>query len=274
MGSRPNADAAPPNLHSGWRVQAASSFAAVPVPRAAKGVVRPAKRRRLLYFLNTFDRGGAELGLLFLARNGFFEPFDTRVVAICQGQGGLEHDLAASGLRAEALFPSERMTWRHMAAGLPRLVGLLRREQPAVLVLSLPQANIVGRIAACLTGIPVVVSFEHNTRLSRRLFERLYLLLSPRVNIMFADCARTAEVALQRLYLRRRVPHFVVPLCSFPLQQARRPPKLSSKQPTLRVASAGRLTPIKNNRCLIEAVALLHQQGLAVSWRRWPPPGA
>jgi glycosyltransferase involved in cell wall biosynthesis len=152
-----------------------------------------------------------------------------------------------------------------MAAALPRLIGLLRRERPAILVLSLPQANIVGRLAACLTGVPVVVSFEHNTRLSRRLFELLYLLLSPRVGVMFADCARTAQVARQRFYLRRRVPHFVVPLCSFPRESACRPPNVSSLRAAIRVASVGRLTRTKNHRCLIEAVALLHRQGLAVS---------
>jgi glycosyltransferase involved in cell wall biosynthesis len=132
------------------------------------------------------------------------------------------------------------------------------------MVLSLPQANIVGRLAACLTGVPLVVSFEHNTRLSRRLFELLYLLLSPRVGMMFADCARTAEVARQR-YLGRPAPHFIVPLCSFSRQPARRPANLPSLRSALRVASVGRLTRTKNHRCLIEAVALLHRQGLAVS---------
>jgi glycosyltransferase involved in cell wall biosynthesis len=151
-----------------------------------------------------------------------------------------------------------------MVPALSRLVRLLRRERPAILVLSLPQANIVGRLAACLTGVPVVVSFEHNTRLSRRLFELLYLLLSPRVDLIFADCARTAEVA-QRRYLRRRVPHFIVPLCSFPRQPARRPASVPPLRSVLRVAAVGRLTRTKNHRCVIEAVALLHRQGVAVS---------
>jgi glycosyltransferase involved in cell wall biosynthesis len=265
LGSRSEVAPLPASLHCDPGVQAPASVDGEPAPRAHEGSAGSAQRPRLLYFLNAFDRGGAELGLLFLARNGFFAPFDARVVAICRGAGGLERELAASDLRAEALFPSDRMTWRHMAAALPRLVGLLRRERPAVMVLSLPQANIVGRLAACLTGVPLVVSFEHNTRLSRRLFELLNLLLSPRVGVMFADCARTAEVARQRFYLRRRVPHFVVPLCSFSRQPARRPPKLSSLRGALRVASVGRLTRTKNHRCLIEAVALLHRQGLAVS---------
>jgi glycosyltransferase involved in cell wall biosynthesis len=222
------------------------------------------QRRRLLYFLNAFDRGGAELGLLFLAKSGFFARFDAGILAICRGDGGLARELAARDLRTEALFPSERLTWRHMATAVPRLVALLRRERPAILILSLPQANIVGRLAACLARVPTVVAFEHNTRLSRRLFELLYLLLSPRVSMLFADCARTAEAARRR-HLGRRLRHLIVPLCAFSRQPARRPENVPSLRSALRVVSVGRLTRTKNHRCLIEAVALLHRQGLAVT---------
>jgi hypothetical protein len=163
----------PASLRSGAGIQVPTSVNGEPATRAHGGSGGSAQRGRVLYFLNTFDRGGAELGLLFLARNGFFTRFKAREEAICQGQERLEHDLAASDLRAEALFPTGRMSRRHIAAGLPRFIGLLRREQPAILVHSRPQANIIGRIAACLTGILVVVSFEHNTRLSRRPFELL-----------------------------------------------------------------------------------------------------
>jgi glycosyltransferase involved in cell wall biosynthesis len=264
MGSRSEAVTMPASLRRGSGVQAPASVDGQAALRAHEGWAGPVRRSRLVYFLNAFDRGGAELGLVFLARKGFFAPFDARVVAICRGEGGLERELAASGLRPEALSPSARMTWQYMAAALPRLVGLLRRERPAILVLSLPQANIIGRLAASLTGVPVVISFEHNTRLSRRLFELCYLLLSPRVDMMFADCARTAEVARRR-YLGRRLRHFVVPLCSFSRQPARRPSNIPPLCSALRVASVGRLTRTKNHRCLIEAVALLHRQGIAVS---------
>jgi glycosyltransferase involved in cell wall biosynthesis len=264
MDSRSEADSLPGSLQRDPRFQTPASVNGQYAPRGYGALAGAAQRRRLLYFLNTFDRGGAELGLVFLARNGFFAPFDARVIALCRGEGSLQRELVASDLRTEALFPSDRMTWRHMAAALPRLVGLLRRENPEILVLSLPQANIVGRLAACLTGIPVVVSFEHNTRLSRRLFEVLYLLLSPRVGIMFADCMRTADVAQQR-YFGRSVRPFIVPLCSFSRQPAQRPANVPSLRSAMRVASVGRLTRTKNHRCLIEAVALLHRQGIAVS---------
>jgi hypothetical protein len=204
MDSRSEPDSLRVSLQRGPRVQAPASVKGQPAPRAHEGSAGSAQRRRLLYFLNAFDRGGAELGLLFFARNSYFWPFDARV-AICRGERIRERRLAASDLSAETLFPSKRMTWRRMATALPRLVGLRRRERTGVLVLSLPQANIVGRIAACRTGVPVVVSFEHNTRLSRRLFELPHLLLSPRVRAVtpallqaYRTACRTMRAALTR----------------------------------------------------------------------------
>ena len=133
MDSRSKAESLLASAHCSMRVQSPAWISEEDTPRADEGSAGSAERRRLLYFLNAFDRGGAELGLLFLARSGFFVPFDARVLAICRGKGGLEGELPAFDLRAEAFFPSDRMTWWHMAAALPRLIGLLRRERPAVL---------------------------------------------------------------------------------------------------------------------------------------------
>ena len=62
----------------------ASTMVTVEVPSRCtnkRGAVLSApasRRKRLVYVLNAFDRGGAELGLVFLARNGFFDRFDLR----------------------------------------------------------------------------------------------------------------------------------------------------------------------------------------------------
>jgi Glycosyl transferase 4-like domain len=120
-------------------------------------VSAPASRRkRLVYFLNAFDRGGAELGLVFLAQSGFFDPFDSEIVAVCRGSGHSADELTRLGFAVTALFPDQHMTIRHMAGALPRLLALLRHTRPDLVILSLPQANIIGRIAARLAGVPKV----------------------------------------------------------------------------------------------------------------------
>jgi glycosyltransferase involved in cell wall biosynthesis len=220
------------------------------------------RRKRLVYFLNAFDRGGAELGLVFLARSGFFDPFDSEIVAVCRGSGHSVDELTRLGFAPTALFPDQHMTIRHMAGALPRLLALLRHTRPDLVILSLPQANIVGRIAARLAGVPTVATFEHNTHLARRIYESLYLVTSPAVDILLADCNQTAKVALRRRYLARNLPRFVLPLCAFSSACPKRPASGTRIGPGPRIVSVGRLTRVKNHRCLIEAIALLSRQGL------------
>jgi glycosyltransferase involved in cell wall biosynthesis len=228
-------------------------------------VSAPASRRkRLVYFLNAFDRGGAELGLVFLARSGFFDPFDSEIVAVCRGSGHSADELTRLGFAVTALFPDQHMTIRHMAGALPRLLALLRHTRPDLVILSLPQANIIGRIAARLAGVPKVATFEHNTHLARRVYEGLYLVTSLAVDILLVDCNQTAKVALRRRYLARNLPRFVLPLCGFSSACPKRPASGARIGHGPRIVSVGRLTRVKNHRCLIEAIALLSRQGLNV----------
>jgi glycosyltransferase involved in cell wall biosynthesis len=222
------------------------------------------RRKRLLYFLNTFDRGGAELGLVFLAKNGLFDPFDTRIVSICRGSGEPADKLTALGFAPTAFFPDRRMKTMHLAGALPRLLTLLRRERPDVLILSLPQANIVGRIAARMAGVPTVVSFEHSIRLARRAYEHLYFASSWAVDIIFADCTATADAAAHGRYLDHRTPRFTLPLCAFSAEAPKRPTRTVPIGQHARIAAVGHLAPVKNHRSLLDAIALLGQQGLVV----------
>jgi len=222
------------------------------------------RRKRLLYFLNAFDRGGAELGLVFLARNGLFDPFDTRIVSICRGSGEPADKLTVLGFGPTAFFPDRRMKAMHLAGALPRLVTLLRRERPDVLILSLPQANIIGRMAARMAAVPTVVSFEHSTGLARRAYEHLYLASSWAVDILLADCTPTADAAVRRRYLDQRIPRFILPLCAFSAEAPKRPIRTASIGQHARIAAVGHLAPVKNHRSLLDAIAVLGQQGLVV----------
>jgi hypothetical protein len=132
---------------------------------------RASRRKRIVYFLNAFNRGGAELGPVFFARSGLFDPFDSDIAAVCRGSGYSADELTKLGFALTAFFPNQHMTIRHIAGALPRLLALLRKTRPDLVILSLPQANIVGRIAARLAGVPMVATFEHNTHLTRRIYE-------------------------------------------------------------------------------------------------------
>ena len=44
---------------------------------------------RIIHFINGFDPGGAEHGLLTLIENGFFDGHELRVLGMCRGKGAL-----------------------------------------------------------------------------------------------------------------------------------------------------------------------------------------
>ena len=76
------------------------------------------------------------------------------------------------------------------------------------MVLSLKQANVVGRLAALLLPRLTCVAFEHIAEYRARRLQRLYgpllRLLSTRVDEVWADCGETLEETRRYFPPRRR----------------------------------------------------------------------
>lgn len=237
-------------------------------PKTRAGSVSPARqplRRypKIVYVINAFDQGGAELGLLTLVRNGLFAGCRLKVVALVRGRGGLEEQLRAMGLEPRILIDRPRMRTKDLLRALPLLWRTLRRERPQIVIGSLPQANLLARLCVLLDRRTTFVSFEHNSHLARPVYETGYRLTSWRVDWMFADAAPTAAAAEARLYRRAPRRRTVVPLVSFAgpatwlyLPDDGRP---------FHIVNAARFTPTKNQAALIEAVALLVADGRDVA---------
>lgn len=108
---------------------------------------------RIFYLITELDIGGAEKCLYQLASRldrGRYEP----VVCCLFGQGEIGGWLEARGVRVEYLAMRSKLD----VGVVPRLCQLLRRYRPHVVHTFMFHANIVGRIAARLSGVPVVVS--------------------------------------------------------------------------------------------------------------------
>lgn len=213
-----------------------------------------------MYVINSLDRGGAELGLAQLVKGGLFEGCDLDVVTIVSGRDmELRRDLAALGASPTSLLGKETMKLADIPAAAVQLHARIRDTCPDIVIGSLPQANIIGRLCAALTGVPVFVSFEHNTHLSKRIYELLFRLTSMRVDWSFADCASTLHEAHRRLYAWRPPKTSVVPLIAFPPHQPRR--NVRHNDGVFRLVNAGRFTTVKNQSSLIEAAGILLAQG-------------
>ncbi|WP_374471243.1 glycosyltransferase family 4 protein [Phenylobacterium sp.] len=211
------------------------------------------RRPRLLYLINSFDRGGAEQAPFRLLAGGAFDGLDVEILALMRGAGALPARVANTGW----IDPAPQMTLRRLAQAAdalrPRLQGL------DALVLALPQANLLGRLLAPTQRKPLILSFEHNTRLANRAYELGYWITSRRVDWMLSDCEETARRARARLYRRPPPRETVLPLVSF--APGRPWPLRPLANRPLELVSASRLTAAKQPGRLVGAVARLHALG-------------
>ena len=224
--------------------------------------------RRILYVINGFDPGGAEHGLLSLLQNEFFAGHELRILAFCRGRGALSTRIASVAGAANVVLVSEGtvLTPRTLLAGARALWREHRNWRPEVVVLSLKQANIVGRFVACFFPTSRCVSFEHIARYRARRMEWIYRYmlwaLSFRVDEVWADSHETHRET-QRYFVRRRRQQHVLPVFS---TDERTPYKTSYALHTpIRLVAAGRLVGRKNMTVAIEAVGLMRARGDAVS---------
>ena len=219
---------------------------------------------RLLYVLTSFNAGGAEWGLVNLVRGGAFDGFDLSVAALVRGAGAQVQALEAAGCTPRILVDRSRPGPLALAWAGWRLMRLMARWRPHVLVLSLPHANLLGRALRPGRPRPLVVSFEHNSHLARRAYEIGYRLTSRRVDWMLADCDATARAAAARLYRRGPPRTDVLPLVQFGAERLASARRSGASGARLRLISAARLTAPKNQAHLIAVTAALVRRGLEV----------
>ena len=222
---------------------------------------------RVLYVVNGFDHGGAEHGLLTLVENGAFEDHDLRVLAFCRGRGDLADLIVARlGNRVRFVTEGDTLTLWACSAGFFSILRTAFSFRPQKMVLSLKQANVVGRLAAILVPRLTCVAFEHTGAYHARRFQGLYgpllRLLSRRVDEVWADCAETLEETRRYFLPRRREAH-VIPLfvaaghAPFKTQYG-----LGSG---VRLAAAGRLLAGKNLALVSEVLTMLRADGVDVT---------
>jgi glycosyltransferase involved in cell wall biosynthesis len=223
---------------------------------------RDATLPTVVYVINSFNRGGAESGLLELVDGGMFAQCRLKIVALVRGEGGVDAALATRGYAPEILVDLPRMRSWDLPLIFLRLWRVVRRTRPQIVIGSLPQANLFARLCVALRTHITFVSFEHNTHLAKKAYEIGFRLTSWRVDWMLADSRTTLETAAERLYRWRPANRAVVPLVSF-ASSANTRYRRDASEP-FRVVNAGRFTTVKNQGALIAAVALLTERGADV----------
>ena len=216
---------------------------------------------RVMHVVFTFHPGGMELGVLKLV-NGL----DRRRIqsAICSTRpGGGLAPLLASHVPLFELRRREgndlRLVWE--------MCRLFRRERPHIVHTHAWGTLLEGLIASRLAGVPIVVHGEHGTlQLHRR--QRLFQRYAwARVDRLLSVSTRLAERMAHELAFppdRIQTIHNGVELSRFQgritREEARRTLALPLDTPV--VGAVGRLVPVKDHRCLVEAIAALGRDGL------------
>jgi len=215
---------------------------------------------KLLYVIDSFDRRGAQLGLLALAKNGFFDAFDLRVVGLTRGADSIYDDLIDLLGVERVVFLRE--TKRAKIRNSPQTIGLLRGEfdrfKPDVAVLSLIHSNLIGRVTALAFPEVKIATFEHNVANQNFLEWAALRITSGRVDLVFGDTKQTLRS--MKPYYRRDARIYDVPLTILEPTAFRE----SSMPQRYKILSCGHLTEQKNYIQLIRAIGMLTDQSYDV----------
>lgn len=214
-----------------------------------------------MYFINGFTAGGAENGLLTLLDEGFFTPYTLKVVAIHKGDASMAAKIARylEPHQLTIFSPHKGMSAKAFLQSFANLEKNIRTFKPDVLMLSLSQANIVGRWVALKFPALKVVALEHTTRYPKLLYYPLLYALSFRVAGIMADNEITLDT-MRKWYLPRfkRRQHIVQPLHVVDKASLKKQFALSTPSHILMV---GRLDVRKNYPSAILAIDMLRRKG-------------
>lgn len=236
---------------------------------------------RVIHVITRLDRGGSARNTLLTALGHDRLRFEPLVVMGLpepgNAQGGLEaaedswRCLEAQGVRWH-LIPTmiRSLSPVQDLQTLWRLIRLFRRERPAIVHTHTSKAGVLGRLAAWIAGVPVVVHtphghvfYGHFGRVRSRVFllvERLLALRTTRV-IALTEAERDEHL---QAGVGTNAQFAVVPsgieverFKAVSGMRGRPPEGFDCPPDALVVGSVGWLTPVKGHRVLIEALARL-----------------
>ena len=214
---------------------------------------------RVLHLITRLPVGGAERLLVDVVRNLERSRFESLVCCI-QDKGALAAELEAAGVAVHCLdrMRTKRFDWGAVSA----LKRLMQRERIDVVHCHLYHANLYGRIAAWLAGVPAVVSV-HNTytrvKLHRRLLNRLLARVTARI-IAVSDETRRDVLRYDGVPDDKVVTIYNgvdVQRVASALTRTQARQRLGIGEQSIAIGCVGRLEEQKGHRYLFEALAVL-----------------
>lgn len=151
----------------------------------------------VVYLITELNIGGAEKVLVHFLRELDQHRYRPLVACLYGGDGAIADELRAMGIAVVDL--GMRAQWRLDA--FVRLVQLLRRRRPTILHSSLFHANVMGRLAGRLIGVPVIISCRQNISIGAQWREWVNRWTVGLDDCVIAVCELARQMELQQTKL-------------------------------------------------------------------------
>jgi len=126
-------------------------------------------RAKIAHIITDLDIGGAEAMLLKTLRNFKNNQYEHFVISLHPKKNSLRKEIEKEGFEVYSLNLSKK----NFLFAFVRLLFILKKEKPKIVHNYLFHADLVGRIAARLMRVPIVISSLRNENIGGRLYERL-----------------------------------------------------------------------------------------------------
>jgi len=219
---------------------------------------------KVLYVIWSLDQGGAEQVVLNLVA-GLDRPKFEPMISCLNEKGRYAFRAEAAGIKIEALGKKGRVDLGFLA----RFTGLIRREKIALIHSHLFTSNLWGRIAAWLTGVPIVTT-EHNVDQWKKPYhfwmDRIMAGVSRKVICVSRKVEEFYLKKVPELRSKTAVIYNGIDAALFKPDGKRDKARerLGIPKDRFLAGTVGRLVPQKRQKDFIEAVAKLKKAGLNI----------
>ena len=206
---------------------------------------QPPHRPVVVQVTNSLARAGAERIAIDLARRLDPREWDVHVVVVRDGP--LREYVEGEGIH---LYQTGHGFDRTAVLALIKMVIYFRTMRPEIVHTHLLGSDIVGRVAALLAGVPVIVSTQHDM-LPRPWHWRLYKRMTARAATTVACSSQVADYCRSTL----KIPSGRLQKIDNGVDVDMFASAAHPRTGPVRFGAVGSLTPVKGHRILIEAFA-------------------
>jgi glycosyltransferase involved in cell wall biosynthesis len=232
---------------------------------------------KIINLLSRMNIGGPSVHAVLLTKYLDNEKFQSMLISgsLSEGEGDMSYLVDQYDIEHRSIKTMQReiSLWDDIKA-IKELYGLFRREKPQIVHTNLAKAGMVGRFAALLAGVPVILHTYHGHVFSGYfspaktflyiLIERLMALYSTKI-IVVSEIIKKDICSVYKIVKEKKVT--VIPL-GFELKKMkpletyrgifREKFSIPNNAPVIGIV--GRLTAIKNHELFVDIANLLFQQ--------------